>query len=107
MSSRRILFAVAVILVVVTFFYLVAGALYWDWGLLPAANRWVYAPRAWWPLAVLAFLLACMILVLLRKQDQLETRLAELERRQGAAPPESAAPVGSPPSTPSSTAIRE
>ena len=107
MSSRRILLAVAVILVIVAFLYLAAGALYWDWGLLPAADRWVYAPRAWWPLAVLAFLLSCIVLVLLRKHYQLEARLAELERRQAAVPPGSAAPVGLPPLTPSSTAIRE
>jgi hypothetical protein len=102
MSSHRILHALTVVLVIVACLYLAAGVLYWDWALLPGANHWVYTPRAWWPLAVLASLLACMVLVLLRKQNELETRLAELERRQ-----RSAGPVAPPSSKPSSTAFTE
>jgi ABC-type dipeptide/oligopeptide/nickel transport system permease subunit len=107
MFVRRALNALAVTLVVLGFLQLAAGVLYWDWGLLPTADRWIYAARPWWPLALLVFVLTCVVMAIIKRQDRLDSRLAELERRQGAFPPESPVSVGSPSSKASSTEFTE
>ena len=107
MPGRRVLYFCGVALSVFGFLQLAAGVLFWDWGSLRGADPWTYTARPWWPLALLVFLLTCVIMALIYRQGKLDSRLADLERGQSASPPKSLLPVDPPSSKGPSTAFTE